>query len=53
MAEAPKTETPKKLSIFDLQAKVAKGEKIFQVTAVDGAGTTLTTLSASAWTRRP
>jgi 3-methyl-2-oxobutanoate hydroxymethyltransferase len=35
MAEAPKTEAPKKLSIFDLQAKVAKGEKIFQVTAVD------------------
>ena len=28
-------EAPKKLTIFDLQAKVAKGEKIFQVTAVD------------------
>jgi 3-methyl-2-oxobutanoate hydroxymethyltransferase len=26
---------PKKLTIFDLQAKVARGEKIFQVTAVD------------------
>jgi 3-methyl-2-oxobutanoate hydroxymethyltransferase len=28
-------EAPKKLTIFDLQAKVARGEKIFQVTAVD------------------
>lgn len=28
-------DAPKKLSIFDLQAKVARGEKIFQVTAVD------------------
>ena len=28
-------DAPKKLTIFDLQAKVAKGEKIFQVTAVD------------------
>ncbi|MGH8630215.1 MAG: 3-methyl-2-oxobutanoate hydroxymethyltransferase [Burkholderiales bacterium] len=26
---------PKKLTIFDLQAKAARGEKIFQVTAVD------------------
>lgn len=32
MAEAT---APKKLTIFDLQAKVARGEKIFQVTAVD------------------
>ncbi|HZP94496.1 MAG TPA: 3-methyl-2-oxobutanoate hydroxymethyltransferase [Burkholderiales bacterium] len=32
MAEAAE---PKKLTIFDLQAKVARGEKIFQVTAVD------------------
>ena len=28
-------DAPKKLTIFDLQAKVARGEKIFQVTAVD------------------
>ena len=28
-------DAPRKLSIFDLQAKVARGEKIFQVTAVD------------------
>src|SRR4029079_6008024 len=28
-------EAPKKLTIFDLQAKVDRGEKIFQVTAVD------------------
>jgi 3-methyl-2-oxobutanoate hydroxymethyltransferase len=28
-------DTPKKLTIFDLQAKAARGEKIFQVTAVD------------------
>jgi 3-methyl-2-oxobutanoate hydroxymethyltransferase len=28
-------EAPKKLTIFDLQAKAARGEKIFQVTAVD------------------
>ena len=28
-------DVPRKLSIFDLQAKVARGEKIFQVTAVD------------------
>ncbi len=28
-------EAPKKLTTFDLQAKVARGEKIFQVTAVD------------------
>jgi 3-methyl-2-oxobutanoate hydroxymethyltransferase len=28
-------EAPKKLTIFDLQAKVARAEKIFQVTAVD------------------
>lgn len=28
-------EEVKKLTIFDLQAKVAKGEKVFQVTAVD------------------
>ena len=28
-------EAPKKLTIFDLQAKAAKGEKVFQVTAVD------------------
>ncbi len=32
MAEAA---APKKLTIFDLQAKAARGEKIFQVTAVD------------------
>ena len=32
MAEAV---APKKLTIFDLQAKVDRGEKIFQVTAVD------------------
>ena len=32
MAEAT---TPKKLTVFDLQAKVDRGEKIFQVTAVD------------------
>src|SRR5258708_5789420 len=32
MAEAA---APKKLTIFDLQAKVDRGEKIFQVTAVD------------------
>ena len=32
MAEAKK---PKKLTVFDLQAKVDRGEKIFQVTAVD------------------
>jgi len=32
MAEAA---TPKKLTVFDLQAKVDRGEKIFQVTAVD------------------
>ncbi|HWQ40223.1 MAG TPA: 3-methyl-2-oxobutanoate hydroxymethyltransferase [Burkholderiales bacterium] len=32
MAEAA---APKKLTIFDLQAKVERGEKIFQVTAVD------------------
>ncbi|MGH8676984.1 MAG: 3-methyl-2-oxobutanoate hydroxymethyltransferase [Burkholderiales bacterium] len=32
MAEAA---APKKLTIFDLQAKVARGEKVFQVTAVD------------------
>jgi 3-methyl-2-oxobutanoate hydroxymethyltransferase len=29
------TAAPKKLTIFDLQAKAARGEKIFQVTAVD------------------
>ncbi|MCW5621941.1 MAG: 3-methyl-2-oxobutanoate hydroxymethyltransferase [Burkholderiales bacterium] len=29
------TETVKKLTIFDLQAKVDRGEKVFQVTAVD------------------
>jgi len=28
-------DAPKKLTIFDLQAKVARGEKVFQVTAVD------------------
>jgi len=28
-------QAPKKLTIFDLQAKVARGEKVFQVTAVD------------------
>ncbi len=28
-------DTPKKLTIFDLQAKAAAGEKVFQVTAVD------------------
>ena len=28
-------DAPKKLTIFDLQAKAARGEKIFQVTAVD------------------
>jgi 3-methyl-2-oxobutanoate hydroxymethyltransferase len=28
-------EAPKKLTIFDLQAKAARGEKVFQVTAVD------------------
>ena len=28
-------EAPKKLTIFDLQAKVDRGEKVFQVTAVD------------------
>src|SRR6266404_5011274 len=32
MAEAA---APKKLTIFDLQAKVDRGEKVFQVTAVD------------------
>ena len=32
MAEAT---TPKKLTVFDLQAKVDRGEKVFQVTAVD------------------
>ena len=26
---------PKKLTIFDVQAKVAAGEKVFQVTATD------------------
>lgn len=29
------TDEPKKLTIFDVQEKVSKGEKVFQVTAVD------------------